>query len=92
MGNKRTGIYKKRSNKRKIQNLRCCNAVRCVEAAPTEMEAAHTEIEATPEIEIEAAPEIEIDAAHVVSTWVEAVGEKEVNEEKKKGVEGKCTI
>ena len=80
MGNKRTGIYKKRSNKRKIQNLRCCNAVCCVEAAPTEMEAAHTEIEATPEIEIEAAPEIEIDAAPVVSTW------------KEKGVEGKFPI
>ena len=92
MGNKRTGIYKKRSYKRKIQNLRGCNAVCCVEAAPTEMEAAHTEIEATPEIEIEAAPEIEIEAAPVVSTWVEAVGEKEVNDEKEKGVEGKFPI
>ena len=83
MGNKRTGTYKKTSYKRRIQNLRGCNAVCCVEAAPTEMEAAHTEIEATPEIEIEAAPEIEIEAAPVVSTWVEAVGEKEVNDETK---------
>ena len=92
MGNKRTGTYKKPSYKRKIQNLRGCNAVCCVEAAPTEMEAAHTEIEATPEIEIEAAPEIEIETAPVVSTWVEAVGEKEVNDEKEKGVEGKFPI
>ena len=48
MGNKRIGIYKKRSNKHLILNLRR-KAVR-VEAAPTEIEAAHTEIEATPEI------------------------------------------
>ena len=87
MGNKRIGIYKKRSNKHLILNLRR-KAVR-VEAAPTEIEAAHTEIEATPEIQIEAAPEIEIEAAPVVSTWVEAVDENEVNDEKEKGVEGK---
>ena len=52
MGNKRTGIYKKRSNKC-ILNLRGRKAVR-VEAAPTEIEAAPTEIEAAP-TEIEAA-------------------------------------
>ena len=56
MGNKRTGTYKKTSYKGRIQNLRGCNAACCVEAAPTE-------IEATPEIEIEAAPEIEIEVA-----------------------------
>ena len=99
MGNKRTGIHKKISYKRKIQNLSGCNAVCCVEAAPTEIEAAHTEIEATHteieatlEIEIEAATEIEIEAAPVVSTWVEAVDEIEVNDEKEKGVEGKFPI
>ena len=56
MGNKRTGTYKKTSYKRRIQNLRGCNA------------------------------------APVASTWVEAVGEKEVNDEKEKGVEDKFPI
>ena len=65
MGNKRAGIYKKRSNKYLILNLRGRKAVR-VEAAPTEIEAAHTEIEATREIEIEAAPEIEIEQGWLV--------------------------
>ena len=65
MGNKRIGIYKKRSNKHLILNLRGRKAVR-VEAAPTEIEAAHTEIEATREIEIEAAPEIEIEQGWLV--------------------------
>ena len=58
MGNKRIGTYKKRSNKHLILNLRGRKAVR-VEAAPTE-------IEATPEIEIEAAPEIEIEQGWLV--------------------------
>ena len=65
MGNKRIGIYKKRSNKHLILNLRGRKAVR-VEAAPTEIEAAPTEIEATREIEIEAAPEIEIEQGWLV--------------------------
>ena len=72
MGNKRIGIYKKRSNKHLILNLRGRKAVRVeaapteIEAAPTEIEAAHTEIEATREIEIEAAPEIEIEQGWLV--------------------------
>ena len=80
MTNKRTEIYKKRSNKRKTLSLRGRKTAR-IEAAHTEIEVAHTEIEATPEVEIEAAP--------LASTWVEAVDEKEVSDEKEKGVEDK---